>query len=111
MAAGGVSAGAALQSTPIMGAQSDQVVSYDSQVSGYDSPPRKRLVGIANAATSRSPACSLQNADDQDFVEIATQYDVCGAQFASALFDCKDTYTPDATNWAITNASPPRPCL
>lgn len=105
MAAGGVSAGAALQSTLIMGAQSDQVVSYDSQVSGYaDSPPRKRLVGIANAGhLAFSSLCSLQNADDQDFVEIATQYDVCGAQFASALFDCKDTYTPDATNWAITN--------
>ena len=105
MAAGGVSAGAALQSTLIMGAQSDQVVNYDSQTAGYaDSPARKRLVGIANAGhLAFSSLCSLRNAADQDFLEIAAQYDVCGAQFAGALFDCKDTYTPDATNWAITN--------
>lgn len=105
MAAGGAAAGAALQSTLIMGAQSDQVVNYNSQVSGYaDSPPRKRLVGIANAGhLAFSSLCSLHNAADQDFLEIAAQYDVCGAQLAGALFDCKDTYTPDATNWAITN--------
>jgi hypothetical protein len=50
-----------------------------------------------------SSLCSLRNAADQDFLEIAAEFDVCGAQFAGALFDCSDTYTPDATNWAITN--------
>lgn len=105
MAAGGVTAGAALKSSLILGAQSDQVVKYSSQTGGYaDTPPRKRLVGISNSGhLAFSSLCSLHNAADQDFLEIAAQYEVCGAQFASALFDCKDTYTPDATNWAITN--------
>lgn len=105
MAAGGVSPGAALQSTLVMGAQADQVVNYDSQSDGYaESPARKRLVGISNAGhLAFSSLCSLRNAADQDFLEIAAEFDVCGAQFAGALFDCSDTYTPDATNWAITN--------
>ncbi len=105
MAAGGVSPGAALKSTLIMGAQADQVVNYTSQADGYaESPARKRLVGISNAGhLAFSSLCSLRNAADQDFLEIAAEFEVCGAQFAGALFDCSDTYTPDATNWAITN--------
>lgn len=105
MAAGGVAPGAALESTLILGAQSDQVVKYSSQTDGYaDSPARKRLVGISNAGhLAFSSLCSLRNAADQDFLEIAAEFDVCGAQFAGALFDCEDTYTPDPTNWAITN--------
>lgn len=105
MAAGGVTAGAALRSTLVLGAQSDQIVDYGSQQSGYaSSPAPKRLVGISNAGhLAFSSLCSLANADGQDFVEIAGEFEICGAQFASALFDCVDTYTPDATSWAITN--------
>jgi len=105
MAAGGVMPGAALRSTLVLGAQSDKVVAYSSQQSGYaSSPALKRLVGISNAGhLAFSSLCSLANADGQDFVEIAAEFEICGAQFASALFDCVDTYTPDATNWAITN--------
>ncbi len=105
MAAGGVMPGAALRSTLILGAQSDKVVAYSSQQDGYaSSPAPKRLVGISNAGhLAFSSLCSLANADGQDFVEIAAEFEICGAQFASALFDCVDTYTPDATNWAITN--------
>ena len=98
-------AGAALRSTLVLGAQSDKVVDYGSQQSGYaSSPAPKRLVGISNAGhLAFSSLCSLANADGQDFVEIATEFGICGAQFASALFDCVDTYTPDPTSWAITN--------
>lgn len=105
MAAGGVSPGAALKSTLVLGAQADKVVQYSSQLQGYaDSPARKRLVGISNSGhLAFSSLCSLHNADNQDFLEIADQYQVCGAQLAGALFDCMDSYTPDATNWAITN--------
>lgn len=105
MAAGGVEPGAALTSTLVLGAQADQVVSYSSQQSGYDSSPaRKRLIGIANAGhLAFSSLCSLKNADGQDFLSIAGEFNVCGAQFAGALFDCKVSYTPDATNWQITN--------
>jgi len=105
MAAGGVTAGAALRSTLVLGAQADKVVAYGSQQSGFESSPApKRLVGITNAGhLAFSSLCSLANADGQDFVEIAGEFDICGAQFASALFDCLDTYVPDATSWAITN--------
>lgn len=105
MAAGGVEAGDTLESTLVLGAQADTVVAYSGQQSGYDStPPRKRLVGIANAGhLAFSSLCSLKNAEGQDFLAIATEFDVCGAQFAGVLFDCKPTYTPDAINWQITN--------
>ena len=105
MAAGGVEAGAALKSTLVLGAQADQVVAYTSQQSGYDSSPaRKRLVGISNSGhLAFSSLCSLQNADGDDFVTIANEFGVCGAQLAGALFDCEPTYTPDPTNWQISN--------
>jgi hypothetical protein len=47
---GGVAPGAALRSVLVLGAQSDQVVAYSAQQTGYaDSPAPKRLVGLANA--------------------------------------------------------------
>lgn len=105
MAAGGTTAGAALRSTLVLGAQADKVVPYTSQQDGYDaSPAPRRLVGIRNAGhLAFSSLCSLRNADGQDFVEIAQAYDVCGAQFASLLFDCRDEYTPDPASWAIVH--------
>lgn len=105
MAAGGVSAGAALRSTLVLGAQSDQVVAYEDQQAGYaSSPSPRRLVGITNAGhLAFSSLCSIKNAEGQDFLAIAEEFDVCGAQLASLLFDCDDTYTPDPTNWQITN--------
>lgn len=105
MAAAGVDAGAALKSTLVLGAQADKVVAYSGQQSGYaSSPARKRLVGIANSGhLAFSSLCSLKNADGEDFLTIANEFDVCGAQLAGALFDCKPSYTPDAINWQISN--------
>jgi len=104
MAAGGVEPGAALESTLVLGALSDQVVAYSGQQSGYgDSPAPKRLVGIAEAGhLAFSSLCSLKNTQGQDFLAIAEANDVCGAQFASFLFDCSPDYTPDTTSWEIT---------
>lgn len=104
MAAGGVEAGAALESTLILGALSDEVVAYSSQQEGFESSPApKRLVGIADAGhLAFSSLCSLKNSQGQNFLEIAQANDVCGAQFASLLFDCSPDYTPDTTSWEIT---------
>lgn len=104
MAAGGVAPGAMLESALILGGLSDQVVAYSGQQSGYsDSPAPKRLVGIADAGhLAFSSLCSLKNAQGQDFLEIATEFDICGAQLAAFLFDCDPAYTPDAVNWEIT---------
>jgi alpha-beta hydrolase superfamily lysophospholipase len=105
MAAGGVQAGAALKSTLVLGAQADQVVPYSSQQDGFSgSPAPKRLVGIANAGhLAFSSLCSLKNANGEDFLQIAAKFEVCGAQFAGALFDCDPMYTPDPTGWTIVN--------
>ena len=68
------------------------------------SPAPKRLVGIANAGhLAFSSLCSLKNANGEDFLTLAQKYEVCGAQFAGALFDCDPTYTPDPTGWEIVN--------
>jgi pimeloyl-ACP methyl ester carboxylesterase len=107
MAAGGVSAGAALQSTLILGGTADSVVQYDQQVSGYESSPApKRLVGLDGAGhLAFSEICSLSNAAGQDLLEIATENGVCGAQFAGFLFQCDDALLPDADGWEIVDFS------
>lgn len=104
MAAGGTQDGAALESSLIFGGQADKVVQYSGQQSGYGSSPApKRLVGIANAGhLAFSSLCSLENAQGQDFLEIAEANGVCGAQFAGFLFDCDPSYTADSISWEIT---------
>ena len=103
MAMGGVNAGEALESTVIFGAQADKVVAYKQQQDGYaSSPAPKRLIGITNAGhLAFSSLCSLKNANGQDFLEIAMANNICGAQFAGALFDCDPMYTPDVDSWDI----------
>lgn len=103
MAGAGVTPGAALRSVLVLGAQADKVVDYSGQQTGYaDSPAPKRLVGLANTGhLAFSSLCSLRNADGLDFLELADAYDICGAAFAGALFDCDDAYLPDATGWQI----------
>lgn len=103
MAGRGVKPGEALRSVLVLGAQSDKVVQYSEQQTGYaDSPAPKRLVGLANTGhLAFSSLCSLRNTDGQDFLAIAAEYEVCGAQFASALFDCDAAYLADDTGWSI----------
>lgn len=105
MAAGGVAAGSALTSSLVLGALSDSVVPFSSQSDGYDgSPTSKRLVGIANTGhLAFANLCSLTNTEGQDLVEIATEHDVCGVQFASFLFQCDDSFLPDPEAWEIIN--------
>lgn len=103
MAAGGVEAGASLESSLVLGAMSDSVVAFTSQVSGYEStPPRKRLVGIANTGhLAFSEMCALRNAAGDDLIEIAQANDICGAQLASGLFQCDESFLPDPEGWDI----------
>lgn len=105
MAAGGVEAGDVLESSLVLGALADSVVAFSSQTSGYDAtPPRKRLVGIANTGhLAFSELCSLSNDEGDNIVEIAQAYDVCGTVFAGALFQCDDSFVPDPEGWEIIN--------
>ncbi|MCA9618847.1 MAG: hypothetical protein KC731_07495 [Myxococcales bacterium] len=93
MASRGVAEGAALRSTVVMGARDDGVVPYSSQVSGYDSSPKKkRLVGLSNAGhLAFSDLCGLLNSDGEDLVEIAIAAGVTNANLFSLLWDgCDD---------------------
>jgi len=103
MAAGGVEAGEALESSLVLGALSDSVVAFSSQLDGYEStPPRKRLVGIANTGhLAFSEMCALRNAAGDDLIEIAQANDICGAQLANGLFQCDESFVPDAEGWDI----------
>jgi hypothetical protein len=103
MAAGGVETGSALESSLVLGAMSDSVVAFSSQLDGYDTtPPRKRLVGIANTGhLAFSEMCALRNAAGDDLIEIAQANGICGAQLANGLFQCDESFVPDHEGWDI----------
>lgn len=105
MAAGGTTAGAALESTLVLGAREDQVVEFASQEQGYaSSPSPRRLLGLAPAGhLAFSSLCSLRNAAGDDIVTIGVDAEVCGLSLAEGLFDCSDAYMPDATAWSLVN--------
>jgi len=105
MAAGGVEGGGLLESSLVLGAMSDSVVAFSSQLDGYDgTPPRKRLVGIANTGhLAFSEMCALTNAAGDDLLQIAQDVGVCGAGFASALFQCDQSFLPDPEGWDIVH--------
>jgi len=103
MAARGVEAGAALRSSLVLGAMADAVVPYSSQLGGYETtPPRKRLVGIANTGhLAFSEMCALTNDTGASLIEIAQASGVCGVEFADALFQCDDAFVPDPDSWDV----------
>lgn len=103
LAAGGVEAGDALESTLVMGSLDDQVVDFSAQEDGYaSSPAPKRLVGLAPAGhLIFSSLCSMRNDAGQDIVEIGTEAGVCGLEIADGLFDCSDDYIDDELGWTI----------
>jgi predicted dienelactone hydrolase len=104
LASGGVTAGAALKSTLVMGGQADMVANYSGQQNGYNSSPApKRLVGIANAGhLNFSDICAVGK-DKGGLLAIAQKYMVKNANLAGFLFDCKDTQLPPAQGWPVIN--------
>lgn len=98
-------ASSTLESTLFMGAMADGVVAYSGTQGGYESNVApKRLVGIANAGhLAFANLCGMENAEGQDFVEIAEEYGICGAAAAGFLFDCADTLLPEADAMPIVN--------
>jgi predicted dienelactone hydrolase len=106
MAAGGVQEGSALESTLVLAAMDDGVVPFDATLEGFEaSPSPKRFLGIANAGhLVFSDLCAIRNADGQDIVSIAVEYDISNAMFASLLFDgCDPGQIEPAVGWQITN--------
>lgn len=100
-----VTAGSALESTLLMGADADAVVAYSGTQGAYDgSVSPKRLVGIGNGGhLAFSDICSIKNNSGKNILEIANDYGICGASAAGFLFDCSDTYLDDETSKQIVN--------
>jgi fermentation-respiration switch protein FrsA (DUF1100 family) len=96
-------ASSTLASVLYLAGESDGIVSYASSKSAYQaSATPRRFVGLGNAGhLAFSDLCDLRNADDQNLLQIAETYEVCGAQFAGFLFDCSPTLLPGATSRAI----------
>ena len=109
MASGGaVPANAMTESTLFLGALADTVVSYGSTKSAYESTAtKKHLVGINNTGhLVFSDICELKNEDGQDILDVAGEVGICGAQFASVLFDCDPSYLdPAIANDIINDAT------
>jgi predicted dienelactone hydrolase len=104
LASGGVTAGAALKNTLVMGGMVDSVANYTSQQNGFTSSPTpKRLVGVANAGhLNFSDICSVGK-DKGGLLAIAQKYMVKNANLAAFLFDCKDTQLPPEQGWPLIN--------
>jgi predicted dienelactone hydrolase len=62
----------------------------------------RHFVRIANAAhLAFSDLCETKNAAGKDLLEVADQYQLCGAPAAGFLFDCDPVYIPGPEAWAI----------
>jgi hypothetical protein len=103
MAMRGVDEGTSLQSSLVLGAMEDAVVAFDNQLEGYESTPApRRLVGIANTGhLAFSEMCALRNAAGDDLVTIAQANGICGARLADGLFQCDESFLPDAEAWDV----------
>jgi hypothetical protein len=90
--------GPMLEQVLYMGGLSDGIAPWDDvQGAWADSATPRRLIGIGNAGhLVFSDLCDTRNAEGQDLVEIANEHQLCGAQFASFLFDCDPSYLDGA---------------
>lgn len=94
-----------LASTLYLGGESDSIVSYGSVKTAWGSSPTpRRLIEIGNAGhLVFSDLCQIHNAANQSILQVAQNDNVCGANLAGFLFDCKTTYLDGPTGWDITN--------
>ena len=95
-----------LRASLFLGAEEDAVVRYSQTVSAYErSVDPKWLLGIAGSGhLAPSDLCDLENTEGQDLVDVAQEYGVCGAMFASFLFDCQDSHIDPEEARVITRA-------
>ncbi|MCB9563949.1 MAG: hypothetical protein H6708_26430 [Kofleriaceae bacterium] len=96
-----------LEQVLYMGGMADGIARWDNVQNVYQqSATPRRLVGIANAGhLVFSDLCETRNAQGQNLLEVADEHQLCGAQFASFLFDCEPTYLDAATGWDIVDAA------
>ena len=103
MAGSGSADESELSTALFLGGMADTVVQFAQTQDAYEeSAPDRRLLGIAEGAhLVFSDICELTNDEGQDLVEIATEAEVCGTQFAAFLFDCEASTIPATDARAI----------
>ncbi|MBX3249118.1 MAG: hypothetical protein KF901_18210 [Myxococcales bacterium] len=89
-----------------VGANQDRVVRYMQTVNAFGaSPDPKWLLGIEGSGhLAPSDLCDLVNDDGEDLVAVAQRRNVCGAMFASFLFDCRDDHIDPEEARVVTRA-------
>ena len=88
-----------------LGGTTDGVVSWGQVKTAYDGAavPR-RLVGIAKGGhLTFSDLCETKNPAGKDLLQVASDYQICGAQLAGFLFDCDPMYIDGPAGWDIVN--------
>lgn len=93
-----------------MGGLDDTIAQFSSVTDAWEASVGPRtLIGIENTGhLFCSDLCDTRNAEGQNLLEIAEEHRLCGAQFASFLFDCDPTYlagdvSREIVDWATTN--------
>lgn len=88
-----------------LGGLTDGVVSWGQVKTAYDGAAKpRRLVGIANGGhLTFSDLCETKNASGKDLLQVASDYQICGAQLAGFLFDCDPAYIDGPAGWTIVN--------
>lgn len=83
-----------LEGSLFVAAVDDAVVPYSSSITAYDeSPDAKWFLGISDTGhLAPSDLCDLVNGEGQNLVEVAAEYEVCGADLAGGLFDCQESH-------------------
>ena len=65
--------------------------------------PRHYFSIVGGAHLAFSDLCETKNAAGKDLLEIASDYQLCGAAAAGLLFDCDPAYIPGPEAWDIIN--------
>jgi pimeloyl-ACP methyl ester carboxylesterase len=94
-----------LEQVLYMGGLSDGIAMWSGVQSAWEGSATPRaLVGIANAGhLVFSDLCDTLNAEGEDLIAIANEHGLCGANFASFLFDCSPTLIDPEIGHTIVN--------
>ncbi|HEY5950153.1 MAG TPA: hypothetical protein VIV40_31875 [Kofleriaceae bacterium] len=88
-----------------LGGLADSVVSWGQVKTAYDGAAKpRRLVGITDGGhLTFSDLCQTKNSSGKDLLQVANDYQICGAQLASFLFDCDPSHIAGPAGWDIVN--------
>lgn len=94
-----------LEQVLFMSGERDRIVPASSVRSAWDASASPRyLISMANAGhLAFSDLCTTRNAAGKNLLQIAADYELCGANMAGMLFDCAPDQLDAETGWSIVN--------